>query len=56
MTKPQQSRHVRALALLEQRAKRSDEEQLALLDHRFGKGAGGKRERARLARRIAKQG
>ena len=31
---------------------RTDEDQLALLDSRFGKNVGAKRERARLERRI----
>jgi len=34
------------------REERSDEDQLALLDSRFGKSTGAKRERSRLEKRI----
>ena len=37
---------------LKLREGRTDEDQLALLDSRFGKNTGAKRERARLERRI----
>ncbi len=37
---------------LKLREGRTDEDQLALLDSRFGKNVGAKRERARLERRI----
>ena len=40
-------------ARAEARASRTDEEQLAHLDKLLGKGVGAKRERARLAKRIA---
>ncbi|MBI3633691.1 MAG: hypothetical protein HY226_05375 [Candidatus Vogelbacteria bacterium] len=36
------------------RAKRSDREQLKVLDSRFGEGKGAKKERAKLLSRIAK--
>ncbi len=37
----------------EERAERTDKQQLALLDKRLGKGVGAKKERARLAKRTA---
>lgn len=37
---------------LDARAKRSDADQIALLDKKFGVGIGAKKERARLAARI----
>ena len=39
----------------EERAKLTDEEQIARLDRAFGVGVGAKRERERLAKRIAEQ-
>jgi hypothetical protein len=41
-------RHNNALILQEERAKRTDQEQLQRLDEMFGKGKGAKKERARL--------
>ncbi len=38
------------------RAERSHQDQLALLDKRFGKGKGAERERTRLASLIEKEG
>ncbi len=46
-------RRAAADALAEGRAKRSDKEQLAILDLRLGEGAGAVRERKRLLGRIA---
>jgi len=43
-----------AKELAEERAKRSPEEQLKLLDTKLGKGQGAKKERARLQKLIAK--
>ena len=42
-----------AKELVEERAKRSTEDQLALLDHKLGKGLGAVKERARLVQQIA---
>lgn len=42
------SRRAMAEALLEERSKRSPEQQLALLDDRFGPNLGARKERARL--------
>ena len=39
---------------LAQRAKRSDEQQIAMLDKKFGVGKGAKKERQRLQNRIDK--
>ena len=47
-------RHNNALILQEERAKRTDQEQLKRLDKMFGKGKGAKKERTRLAARIKK--
>ena len=48
-------RQARALELAEARASRSHEEQITLLDQRFGEGLGATRERARLAQQIAER-
>ena len=45
---------VRAEELADERAKRTPKQQLALLDKRLGKGKGAKKERAQLARELAK--
>ena len=47
-----EERHNNALMLQEERAKRTDQEQLQRLDEMFGKGKGAEKERARLAARI----
>lgn len=44
-----------AIELAEERAKRSSQEQLAILDHRLGVGMGAVKERARLQERLAKE-
>jgi hypothetical protein len=49
-----EERHNNALILQEERAKRTDEQQLQRLDKMFGKGKGAKKERAKLAARIKK--
>ena len=46
-------RQARALELASDRANRSHEEQITLLDQRFGEGLGATRERARLTQLIA---
>lgn len=43
-----------AAFLLQQRAKRSPQEQIAMLDDRLGVGVGAVKERARLAKQIEK--
>lgn len=52
---PQQieTKRANAAKLVEERAKRTDEEQLASLDQKLGKGQGAAKERARLTARIA---
>ena len=51
--RPKMDRRAAADVLAEERAKRSDKEQLAILDQRLGEGVGAKRERDRLLGRIA---
>ena len=46
------NRRESAEILAKERAGRSDEEQIALLDKRLGKGIGAERERARLTKRA----
>jgi len=48
-----EERRQTAKDLVEERAKRSAEDQLALLDHKLGKGVGAAKERARLVQQIA---
>ena len=45
-------RRAKAETLLVERAQRTDEQQLAKLDQKFGVGQGAQKERARLLRRI----
>jgi len=49
-------RKAAADAIAEERTKRSDAEQLAILDHRLGGGVGAGRERKRLLGRIVPKG
>lgn len=48
-----EARKERALERLETTSIRTPEEQLSLLDLKFGKGLGATKERAKLAKRIA---
>ena len=48
-------RHKKALLLAEARSKRSSQEQLDLLDQRFGEGLGAKKERSQLDALIRKE-
>ena len=48
-------RHKKALLLAEARSKRSSQEQLDLLDQRFGEGLGASKERSRLNALIKKE-
>lgn len=48
-------RQEKAAQLAEARAKRSPQEQIAILDKRLGKGKGAKKERARLKAEMKKQ-
>jgi hypothetical protein len=45
-------RKASAEKLMEERAKRSDEEQIAFLDDRLGQGLGAERERSRLSKKA----
>ena len=48
-------RHEKALILTKERAKRSPQQQLDLLDERLGEGLGAKKERANLEALIQKE-
>ena len=50
-----EQRRKKALALSKERGKRTSQQQLALLDERFGEGLGAKKERAKLATLINKE-
>lgn len=53
MPKTKEQRQKTAKMLLEQRAQRSAQEQIELLDKKFGIGQGAKKERARLQKILS---
>lgn len=54
MPQSKEQRQATAMKLIEQRAQRTPQQQLELLDQKFGKGQGAKKERARLNKMIGK--
>ena len=54
MKRSKQQKREDAQKLLKERAKRTDQQQLARLDTMFGEGKGAQKERARLLKKIGR--